>query len=124
VRTHYAATMQPFFSMFPAGRAGAGLVLLRVACAAQLAVAMFPGQSPTWLLVVGAIAAALLILGVLTQSVAIGCLALLAWEMLFLGGTLGVVGGIQGLDVLALALLGPGAYSIDARLFGRRVIHF
>jgi len=85
---------------------------------------MFPGQSPTWLLVVGAIAAALLILGVLTQSVAIGCLALLAWEMLFLGGTLGVVGGIQGLDVLALALLGPGAYSIDARLFGRRVIHF
>jgi hypothetical protein len=26
------------------------------------------------------------------------------------------------LEVAALALLGPGAYSVDARLFGRRVI--
>ena len=26
------------------------------------------------------------------------------------------------LDALALALLGPGAYSLDARLFGRRVL--
>ena len=28
------------------------------------------------------------------------------------------------LDAAALAMLGPGAYSLDARRFGHRVIHF
>ncbi len=30
--------------------------------------------------------------------------------------------GLQALNAAALAILGAGAYSIDARLFGRRVI--
>ena len=30
----------------------------------------------------------------------------------------------SSLDAAALAMLGPGAYSLDARRFGRRVIHF
>ena len=28
----------------------------------------------------------------------------------------------QGLSVVALALLGPGAYSMDALFFGRRIV--
>ncbi len=31
---------------------------------------------------------------------------------------------LSSLNALALSLLGPGAYSLDARLFGRRVIVF
>lgn len=31
---------------------------------------------------------------------------------------------LSGLNAGAIALLGPGAYSLDARLFGRRVIVF
>lgn len=31
--------------------------------------------------------------------------------------------GLVSIDALSLILLGPGAYSIDARLFGRREIH-
>ena len=30
---------------------------------------------------------------------------------------------VQGINLIALALLGAGAYSIDAYLFGRRVIN-
>jgi hypothetical protein len=32
------------------------------------------------------------------------------------------VEAIIGLDALALALVGPGAYSVDSYLFGRRLI--
>jgi hypothetical protein len=38
------------------------------------------------------------------------------------GGQLGLPGLLQGADAAALCMLGGGAYSIDARLFGRRVI--
>lgn len=116
--------MQQLFSMFPAGHAGTGLALLRAACATQLAVPMLSGTAPTWQMVAGSIAAALLVLGVLTRAVAIGGLFLLAFEVLRYGSALGSAVAIQGLDLLALSLLGPGAYSIDARLFGRRVIQF
>ena len=30
---------------------------------------------------------------------------------------------IPRFNAAALALIGPGAYSVDARLFGRRVVH-
>ena len=31
---------------------------------------------------------------------------------------------LSSLDAAAVAMLGPGAYSLDARRFGHRVIHF
>jgi uncharacterized membrane protein YphA (DoxX/SURF4 family) len=37
--------------------------------------------------------------------------------------THGLAHGLVLIDALSLVLLGPGAYSIDARLFGRREIH-
>ncbi len=38
------------------------------------------------------------------------------------GGALTAILGVQALQTATLTLLGAGAYSIDARLFGRRVI--
>lgn len=115
--------MQHLFSMFPAGPAGVGLALLRVACAMQLAVAV-SGQSPAWLTVIGAIAAATLVLGVLTQGVALAGVVVLLFDVVCCDRAFGIATAAQGIDLLALALLGAGAYSIDARLFGRRVIQF
>jgi hypothetical protein len=44
----------------------------------------------------------------------------LVWAQSGIGGVVGVT--IVSLDMLALALLGPGAYSVDAYRFGRRVL--
>ena len=53
-------------------------------------------------------------------SVLAGATAVAAWLMDFHSAAT-LVDGVSMLDAAALALLGPGAYSVDARLFGRRV---
>jgi uncharacterized membrane protein YphA (DoxX/SURF4 family) len=60
--------------------------------------------------------------GVLTPIVAILALLfhVLAWSSLSIDGA-GMT-AIALLNALALAMLGPGAYSIDAYRFGRRVV--
>jgi len=116
--------MKRLFSFFPAGPAGVGLLLIRVACATQLLATSLESALPIGLTLLGAIAAAALAFGVLTQAVAIACVLLLIVDVLCCGKTLGIMAAIQGLDMLALSLLGAGAYSLDAHLFGRRVIHF
>jgi uncharacterized membrane protein YphA (DoxX/SURF4 family) len=68
------------------------------------------------------IAAICLLIGFLTPLVAvvtcIGAVALIVFNLPFSTGSL------SGVIVLAaaIALLGPGAFSIDSRLFGRREI--
>jgi hypothetical protein len=66
--------------------------------------------------------AACLCAGFLTPIVAILALSVqvLVWSSLSVDGA-GMT-AIALLDALALALLGPGAYSIDAYRFGRRVV--
>lgn len=116
--------MKQLFSVFPAGATGLGLLLLRMACATQLVAATFSGSLPTWLKVTSAAIAAALALGVLTQAITVAGMFLLAFEVVCLAEIPGTTAAIHGLDMLALSLLGAGAYSIDARLFGRRVINF
>ena len=101
-----------------------GLLLLRIACATQLVVAMPSDSLPTWLKVITAVMSAALAIGVLTQAVTLAGLFLLVLEVICLAKTPAIATAVQGLDMLALLLLGAGAYSIDARLFGRRVINF
>jgi uncharacterized membrane protein YphA (DoxX/SURF4 family) len=132
-----AAALHRFFPSFPDGREGAGLLVLRAVVGVSLCVdgAMLVGNGPSFgativaVGVVAAVAGAALLVGLLTPAaaavaVACGVATLLAWipspwppspasalaTILFMATS------------AALVLLGPGATSIDARLFGRREI--
>ena len=116
--------MQRLFSTFPDGWPGAGLVFLR-AVAAIVAFQHGIAGLLTVLVIphlVAAGAAALLLLGIWTplagvlMALAEFCLALSHPADPWIHILLGALGA-------ALAMLGPGAWSVDARLFGRKRIH-
>jgi hypothetical protein len=111
--------------MFPAGAPGFGLLLVRISVAVMLVILEFPnGEMPgsIWHLVGIVALTALICVGLFTPpSCALCCLI----EMISLWG----LNRTEALHVIvsvvvtaALGLLGPGAFSIDARLFGRRII--
>ena len=115
--------MQRLFSTFPNGWPGAGLLLLRCSVATALLADSVAGLNPDQaaielLLRVTGIALALaLALGVFTPVVGIAVAAAEAWYAM--------QGGWSGHHLLVaivavgLAMLGPGNWSIDARLYGR-----
>jgi len=131
----WRVALQRLFSTFPGGWPGVGLLLLRVAVGtvivAQGALYLAGAAAfSVWLAGLLAIASgASLLLGFLTPIGAIltgvGCGAMtLSWipspehsliELKLSAIMLVIVAG-------AILLLGPGAFSIDARLFGRREI--
>ena len=111
--------------MFPAGRPGIGLLLLRVSVAAGF----FLGESvhaagniarPD--VVVRAVLDAALGLGLLTPLTALASCMLAIVDITRLGVAHAPVALMTMVNAIALGLLGPGAYSVDARLFGRRVL--
>jgi hypothetical protein len=116
--------MQRLFTMFPSGAPGIALVLLRLSVALTV---LFVGYARRDELAVVLLAA----LVVLTTGLIIGfltpILAILAMAVQFTGSSgfdipNTAFAAISLIDALALALLGPGAYSIDAARFGRRVV--
>jgi putative oxidoreductase len=120
--------MQRLYSTFANGWPGYGLLVLRTACAVYVVCADLPlltsSDSTQMILIVVAICAALaLILGCWT-SLAAAILAILqfwqahAYPRQFLPEVL------TGVIAFSLTLLGPGAWSVDARLYGRRRISF
>ena len=113
--------------MFPQGGPGIGLLLLRLAVAAIFVLDAvhgfhFSSTALHWLVVaLIALISLSLVLGFLTLAVSImACVAAVA--NLFL--TDQPINAYYILGILtsaALGFLGPGAYSVDARLFGLRV---
>lgn len=108
--------------MFPRGAPGVALVVLRFAVAATL----WGGGPLACLSYAGTTLALILVgvplcLGLLTPAAAIVCAALHI-AILACGDPGPAHSAIVAIaNASALALLGPGAYSIDCRLFGRRV---
>ena len=121
--------MQKLFSAFPGGWPGLGLLLLRALVGVTLIAQIVAYVGSTKLSVLGCVVTALVLIiascllaGFMTPIAAIviglGAIALAVSSLLDTNQTL--------LNVIvlttAIALLGPGAFSIDARMFGRREI--
>ena len=117
--------MQRLFSMFPNGWPGNGLLILRLTVGfflvhdgvATVLERVFRG--PTMFAIPGAAAGALLVVGLWTPVA--GAIAALCGVVVFAAApahprdTL-----LVALVAAALAMLGPGVWSVDCRLFGRQ----
>ena len=113
--------------MFPQGGPGIGLLLLRIAAAGMFALNLthrfsFSSNAVYWLVVISiGLVSLCLLLGFLTPILTVvACLVAIA-NMLLTDHPIDVVYVLRLLTSAALGFLGPGAYSVDARLFGLRV---
>lgn len=116
--------MQRLFHMFPPGLPGLALLLLRISVATGVLLEGFYLRSgtPAWLQAAAVLMSAALVPGYLTPLIAMAAFAFHAsiWYSQGLGDA--GVAALGALDALALALLGPGGYSVDSILYGRRLV--
>lgn len=130
------AELQGLFSAFPGGRPGAGLLLLRtvlgITAGLQGTFYFAGGSSSPGHLTLGIVLIAsgfCILIGFLTPATG-GLTALvfagmaMAWVPLPQTGVIdsGVTAILTACVAVSLVFLGPGALSLDARLFGRREI--
>jgi hypothetical protein len=110
--------------MFPTGLPGLALVLLRASVAIVLLADGYAHRQslPGWAQAAVILVSVVLSAGYLTPIMALTALVfhVFIWWALGPGGAAAVTTTL--LDALALALVGPGAYSIDSYRFGRRVV--
>jgi putative oxidoreductase len=118
--------LQRLFSAFPNSWPGGGLLLQRVVTAVLLFwsglawIVETPPSALTCPHVIGASAGILLLLGLWTPVCGIVIAVVEMWIFLSgLGGGFSIMLATSG---IALAMIGPGAWSLDAHLFGRK--HF
>ena len=121
--------MRRLFSTFARGRPGAGILIMRLAAGVTLittgVTALLPGPSlvPAILNVLAVTGGTLLILGLWTPLAGSAVAIVQLWTLVFQPGDpwtrilLAAFGA-------GLAMVGPGAWSIDARLFGWKRINF
>jgi uncharacterized membrane protein YphA (DoxX/SURF4 family) len=110
--------------MFPTGLVGGALLVLRVSVAITLiinAADHWALATSTWTTVGFAVGALSLCLGLLTPYFSVLSAFLQTGVLVYAGGNrFQLVTSIVGCGIVSV--LGPGAYSIDSRLFGRRLL--
>ena len=125
--------MQRLFSTFASGWPGAGLLLLRLLTAAALihfgivSLVEAPPLATAVLQVIEAVLGILLLIGLWTPAA--GALTAVVKVSIAISRYFSHSGDPWTPTILAalgaaLAMIGPGAWSIDARLFGRKHIEF
>jgi hypothetical protein len=122
----YHLPVQRLFSMFPTGLPGAALLLMRIVVAGILLVSTLSSESvqniSPWKALLLAVTGILLCLGALTPLASAISIVV---EAMYWSGCDGLKSANLALHMLvsvAVFILGPGAYSIDAKMFGRRRI--
>ena len=119
--------MQRLFSSFADGWPGAGLLLLRLLAGSGL---LYGGILSAWSAfdlaqtvqpVLAAAFGAMLVVGLFTPFAGTMAAAVEVWIAFSHLGNRWPEIGLAGL-CLSLVMIGPGAWSIDARLFGRKQI--
>jgi len=118
--------LQRLFTMFPSGWPGAGLLLMRLAAAIPLVIGTTPElfgtpQNALYARYIGIGVGSLLVAGLWTPAAGALQAIIEIWFVFSRGGGTGVHFPLAALGV-SLAMLGPGAWSVDALLFGRKRI--
>ena len=110
--------------MFPRRGPGIGLLLLRVSVAVTLGAGALdhPGVSSSrWLMLSVSTASLSLAVGLMTPIVSVALGVFVLADIVTGPASSRPADWVALFDAVALALLGPGAYSVDAHRFGRRV---
>ena len=119
----YLQYMRRLFSSFPSGAAGAGLLILRVGVAGSIIPLVFtPGGFGNSMCGLSGMVVISLCIGMWTDLCCGIVILVHAASIFWFGSSQPMQAALAVLQSVALWLLGPGAYSIDAKRYGRRVI--
>ena len=115
--------MQRLFSNFADGGPGAGLLMQRLLVGAALEYCVAATRAGTVVApqVIGALAGLLLMAGLWTPFAGLLVACAEAWAAFSSAAHPGIAAALAVLGV-TLALIGPGEWSVDARLYGRKHI--
>lgn len=112
--------------MFPTGLPGVALILLRVSVIGMLFDSTIEssttGNVSPWRILALALTSLLLFCGAFTPAASVLSIILEAICWPVWDGLRSFEFSLQALVMITLFLLGPGAYSIDSKMFGRRII--